>query len=304
MKIAHISDLHLNTFFKDSNLREIKYLLKYILSEKIDHLVITGDLVDNADPKDLEILRNLFKKLGLLESDRMSLVIGNHDIFGGPQTPEDLFTFPERCKNVAYENKVKEFGEYFSETFKNCIYKNEENVFPFVKILDGVMITGFNSIAKYSKLKNPFASNGEIDFGQFQELSDIYRSYSKLVKHKLMLVHHHFNKIKVKEKSYATVWRMMEKQTMKLRKKKKIIEMFKFLGANAVLHGHIHEQKEYMRKKLRFLNAGSSIKNNFSNKLFVNFIDLNSNGMIINKRTVMPKHKTEREIYHLQLEVG
>ena len=127
------------------------------------------------------------------------LVIGNHDIFGGPQTPEDIFTFPERCKNVPYENKVKEFGEYFSETFKNCIYKNEDHVFPFVKILDNVMISGFNSIAKYSKLKNPFGSNGEINFKQFQELSDIYRSYSKLVKHKLMLVHHHFNKIKIEE---------------------------------------------------------------------------------------------------------
>ena len=304
MKIAHISDLHLNTFFKNSNLREIKYLLKYTLSEGVDHLIITGDLVDNADPKDLEIFRNLFKKLGLLGSGRMSLVIGNHDIFGGPQTPEDIFTFPESCKNVNYETKVKEFGDYFSETFKNCIYKNEENVFPFVKILDGVMITGFNSIAKYSKLKNPFASNGEINFEQFQELSDIYRSYSKLVNHKLMLVHHHFNKIKVKEESYATVWRVVEKQTMKLRKKKKIIELFKYLGADLVLHGHLHEQKEYVRKNLRFINSGASIKNNFSDRLFVNFIDLNSDGIIIDKRTVMPKYKTEREIYPLRIEAA
>ena len=239
----------------------------------------------------------------MLESDRMSLVIGNHDIFGGPQIPEDIFTFPEKCKTVDYEKKVKEFGDYFSETFKNCIYKNEENVFPFVKILDEVMITGFNSIDKYSKLKNPFASNGAIGFGQFQELSDIYRSYSKLVKYKLMLVHHHFNKIKVKEESYATVWRMMEKQTMKLRKKKKIIELFKYLGTDLVLHGHLHEQNEYVRKKLRFLNSGASIKNNFSDRLFVNFIDLNSNGIIIDRRTVMPKYKTERIIYPLPLEV-
>ncbi|MGA8265297.1 MAG: metallophosphoesterase [Ignavibacteriaceae bacterium] len=303
MKIAHISDLHLNTFFKNSSLREIKYLLKYVLSEGIDHLVITGDLVDNADLKDLEILRNLFKRLGLLESDRMSLVIGNHDIFGGPQTPEDIFTFPERCKNVPYENKVKEFGEYFSETFKNCIYKNEDHVFPFVKILDNVMISGFNSIAKYSKLKNPFGSNGEINFKQFQELGDIYRSYSKLVKYKLMLVHHHFNKIKVKEESYATVWRMMEKQTMKLRKKKNIIGLFKYFGADLVLHGHLHEQKEYIRKELRFLNSGASVKNNFADRLFVNFIDLNSDGIIIDKRTIMPKYKTERIIYPLLLEV-
>ena len=112
MKIAHISDLHLNSFFKDSNLRVIKHLLKYILQQQADHIVITGDLVDNADPKDLETLRNLFRKFGLLESDRMSLVIGNHDIFGGPQTPEELFTFPEKCRSVNYEKKVNTCVKY------------------------------------------------------------------------------------------------------------------------------------------------------------------------------------------------
>ena len=304
MKIAHISDLHLNSFFKDSNLRVIKHLLKYILQQQADHIVITGDLVDNADPKDLETLRNLFRKFGLLESDRMSLVIGNHDIFGGPQTPEELFTFTEKCRSVNYEKKVKEFGEYFSETFKNCIYQNEENVFPFVKILDEVMIAGFNSIAKYSKLKNPFASNGEIGFGQIQELSDVYRSYSKLVKYKLMLVHHHFNKIKVKEKSIASFWRMTEKQTMKLRKKKQIIEAFKFLGTDLVLHGHLHEQKEYTRKNLKFLNSGASIKNNFSGKLFVNFINLKADGINIDRCSLLSKPKTESTLYPLQLEVA
>ena len=304
MKIAHISDLHLNSFFKDSNLRVIKHLLKYILQQQADHIVITGDLVDNADPKDLETLRNLFRKFGLLESDRMSLVIGNHDIFGGPQTPEELFTFTEKCRSVNYKKKVKEFGEYFSETFKNCIYQNEENVFPFVKILDEVMIAGFNSIAKYSKLKNPFASNGEIGFGQIQELSDIYRSYSKLVKYKLMLVHHHFNKIKVKEKSIASFWRMTEKQTMKLRKKKQIIEAFKFLGTDLVLHGHLHEQKEYTRKNLTFLNSGASIKNNFSGKLFVNFINLKADGINIDRCSLLSKPKTESTLYPLQLEVA
>ena len=48
MKIAHISDLHLNMFYKDSNLQKIKYLLKYAIAQKPDHIVITGDLTDNA----------------------------------------------------------------------------------------------------------------------------------------------------------------------------------------------------------------------------------------------------------------
>ena len=81
MKIAHISDLHLNTIYS------------YSLENKADHLVITGDLTDNASEKDFEILRNLFRKNGLLNSERLSLVIGNHDIFGGLQSAEEIFFF-------------------------------------------------------------------------------------------------------------------------------------------------------------------------------------------------------------------
>ena len=67
---------------------------------KFDHLVITGDLTHNADYEDLEILRNLFQEYGLLNSERLSLVIGNHDIFGGPQAAEEVFQFPEKCKQI------------------------------------------------------------------------------------------------------------------------------------------------------------------------------------------------------------
>ena len=94
MKIAHISDLHFSTFFKDSNLKSIKYLIKYILQTKADHIVITGDLTDNACSKDFEILRSLFRSYDILRGDRLSVVIGNHDIFGGLQTPEDILSFP------------------------------------------------------------------------------------------------------------------------------------------------------------------------------------------------------------------
>jgi len=54
MKIAHISDLHFSIFLKDSNLKNIKYLIKYILQTKADHIVITGDLTDNACSKTLK----------------------------------------------------------------------------------------------------------------------------------------------------------------------------------------------------------------------------------------------------------
>ncbi len=274
MRIAHISDLHLNTFFKSSNLRQIKTLVKYALEQEFDHMVVTGDLVDNASARDLEILRNLFRKNNLLDADRLSVITGNHDIFGSPQTPEEIFNFTEKCRNVDYDKKVSEFVEFFSETYNGSIYTNKTTMFPFAKIIDDVLIAGANSIPKYSKIKNPFASNGSIGTGQLEEISNIFTEYGCFCKYKLLLIHHHFNKIKINENSPSSLWQMVEMQTMKLRKKKRLFEMLKGHKVDLVLHGHLHEQKEYNRKGIRFLNSGASINNSTRRKLFLNIIDM------------------------------
>ncbi|QQS35322.1 MAG: metallophosphoesterase [Ignavibacteriales bacterium] len=279
MKIAHISDLHLNTFYSDSNLKQIKQLIKYSVENGTDHLVITGDLTDNASEKDFEILRNLFKKNGLLDSERMSIVIGNHDIFGGLQTAEDIFSFPERCKMVDYDSMINLFVSYFKETFENCVYKSEESHFPFAKIINDTLVTGINSIARYSKVKNPFASNGEVDIHQFNDVVRIFES-NQSVKNKIVLIHHYFNKLKInKKKSASTFWQGIEKQTMKLRKKGRLFNLFNQYNVNLVLHGHLHESIEYHRKGIRFSNSGGSIKSAAKNSIAVNFINVTDEGI-------------------------
>ncbi len=275
MKIAHISDLHFTTFFKKNNLEKIEHLIKYASEYKFDHLVISGDLTHNADQEDFEILRNLFKEYGLLNSERLSIVIGNHDIFGGPQTAEDVFLFPEKCRLINYNEKVTEFGEYFSEAFQYCSDINEGKYFPFVKKFKDILITGLNSIEKYSKLNNPFASNGKIYKDDYNFLANILNKYYIDCTKKLIIVHHHFNKIKVdKNKSGSSFWQNIEKQTMKLKKKKKLLRLFKMYNVDLVLHGHIHEINEYFRKGIRFLNAGSSVMGSVPDELKINFINV------------------------------
>jgi 3',5'-cyclic-AMP phosphodiesterase len=272
MKIAHISDLHFSTFFKNSNLQSIKHLLKYIIHSKVDHIVITGDLTDNADPKDFEIIRKLFKSFNILSSDRLSLVIGNHDIFGGLQTPEDILNFPEKCKNVQYDKMIKLFGDYYFETFSGVI-KNDEKYFPFIKELDDIQFLGLNSIARYSKVKNPFGSNGKITDEELIEAGNLLRKYPSENQKRIVLVHHHFNRIKLKKNSFASgFWQKIEKQTMKLKKKKRIISFFKEYNVDVVLHGHWHSNMEYSREQIRFFNAGATIKGNFPNELQINYV--------------------------------
>ena len=283
MRIAHISDLHFTTFFKKSNLGSINYMLEYAFKHKADHIVITGDLTDNADKNDFLILRDLFENLGILSSEKLSLVIGNHDIFGGVQTAEDIFSFPEKCRSVNFNEKVQDFYSYFSETFDNCVYFSEDTIFPFAKILDGVLIAGMNSIAEYSKAKNIFASNGAVSIAQFDATLKILENFNKDVHTKIVLIHHHFSKIKSKNSgSFGGFWQNIEKQTMKLRKKKRLLNLFNQYDINLVLHGHYHETKEYHRNGIRFLNAGGSFKNQYHNELFINFIDVDPSIININ----------------------
>lgn len=275
MLIAHISDLHINSFYNDSNFKRVKFLLKYISEQKVDHLVITGDITDNASEKDLEMFRGLLKVYGFLSGEKLSIVIGNHDIFGGVQKAEDIFTFPEKCMSVNYEKSVDDFVHFFPEAFNNCIYLSSPGYFPFAKKLGDLLIVGLNSVSKYSKLSNTFGSNGEVTASKFGETVDLLKSLNDDINLRIVLIHHHFNKLKNNSKStFGSIWSGIEKQTMKLRNKRRLFNLFKEFSIDLVLHGHVHESREYYRKGIRFINAGASVKNE-KHSLKINFLEIN-----------------------------
>lgn len=259
MKIAHISDLHLDAVNKKENLRNTLHLLEYIHSNNFDHVIVSGDITENGDTASFELARSTFQKFGLLDKDKLSLTIGNHDIYGGVFYAEDVLNFPGKCRRTNYYQKVREFAYYFRETFYGT-KQNDEYIFPFVKELDEILLCGINSIDFYSSLKNPFASNGKISPSNTLRLGKLLAQYDESAKKRVFIAHHHFNKSSGDDASSGgTIWKAIERQTMKLRKKKKIIKRFGELNAELVLHGHLHENREYFRKKLKFLNSGGSV---------------------------------------------
>jgi 3',5'-cyclic AMP phosphodiesterase CpdA len=275
MKIAHISDLHINAGTRNSNLEEVKILLKHANKYNVDHLVITGDISDDSHYEDFEELRELLDKYDFLSSERLSIVVGNHDIFGGIQSAEDILHFPERCKHTEYETKILEFNAFFQEAFDNCVFKSNNNSYPFAKIFNDVLIIGMNSTHKYSPFKNPIASNGGVDAYQLLEVKKILDNYNENIRHRLILIHHHFNKIALQPQNFVkSIWKQIEKQTMKLRKRKRIINFFAENKIDLVLHGHLHNSEEYKRKNVRFINAGASIKNESFEDLYLNIIKI------------------------------
>jgi 3',5'-cyclic AMP phosphodiesterase CpdA len=272
--IAHISDLHLNSFYNDSIFKHVNFVLKQISENKVDHLIITGDITDNASEKDFEIFRRMLTKYGFIKGEKLSIIPGNHDIFGGVQKAEDIFTFPEKCNDVNYNKRINNLLSYFPDAFSNCKYLSSKNFFPFTKKINNTLIIGLNSIAKYSKLSNPFGSNGEIDATQFGELFDILKTTEKDVKYKIIMIHHHFNKLKNEAKStFGSIWSGIEKQTMKLKGKRRLFNLFREFNIDIVLHGHVHESKEYFRKNVRFLNAGATIRS-YNQSMKINYLTI------------------------------
>lgn len=284
MKIVHISDLHLNHEFDKKLTRRIYKFLKYI-SGIADHIVITGDISDDARQEDFEVFRGILQKLNLLDGERLSLVIGNHDIFGGVVKAEDILLFPQKCRTTDFSAKVHQFNDYFSESFENCVYRSEHG-YPFAKIINKCLFVGLNSIASYSPIKNPFASNGKIDSRQMAETQLIFDDFSKFCEKKVILVHHHFNKMKfITGGITERLWLNIEKQTMKLRKKKELLSFFKANQVDLILHGHLHKIEEYVRKEITLLNAGGSIKGTRDEGFFYNKVTLRENKFTVKTGT-------------------
>ncbi len=277
MKIVHISDLHLDTVYKQENYNKTLQLLQCIVDTGFDHLVITGDITENAEKSALKLARRTLKKFNLLNPAKTTIIIGNHDIFGGVLYAEDIINYPGKCKATDYNLKVEEFSSYFSETYQKTKTQDKNKIYPFVKEFDEFVLLGLNSIAEYSMLKNPFASNGKISAEQIDSSMELFK-YGKFGNKKVIaLTHHHFcKKLLLANESENTLWQNIEKQTMKLRNKKSLLKFFNSINTELILHGHLHESAEYTRKGIKILNGGGSILSKDKNVLNYNVINASS----------------------------
>ena len=278
MKIFHISDLHLCKLYKRNNIIKTRKLLKHFVENKYDHLVITGDISDNGNPEDWLFLRKLLLSYGIYDKNLVTLTIGNHDIYGGVQTALDILSFPSRCLNTDYLLKVKQFYNVFADLFIGSS-ASFPNLFPVLKVVNDVAFIVINTIDFYGKILNPFASNGKVSSTDYSNISGILNNPLIKDKVKIILSHHHFYKNNVEStSSYSSIWNSIEKHTMKLRGKKKLIKLFSKGNINFVLHGHSHELKSYERKNILFSNAGAAIDNlndNLCSGILINTISAN-----------------------------
>ncbi len=294
IKIAHISDLHICSIHKKKNIKYVRQLIKLATEENIDHLIITGDISDNSREIDYLILKKILETNNLLKNDKTSVVIGNHDIFGGVQTVNDITNFPTKCMNINYNEKVSLFFNCFIDLFEKTI-SISKNIFPYAKIIGNIALIGINSIEKYSKLKNPFASNGKVSKEQRKDLKKLFNLPLMKDKLKIIMIHHHFYKNNVKASSSINkIWNRIENHTMKLRGKKRLIKLFKKNNVKLVLHGHSHELKHYIRKGIKFINAGGSVENNNFSSPGLFIIEIDNGNINISPKFLPQEHRIKK----------
>ena len=289
MLIAHLSDLHISRKFKSENIDKTRWVIEKALESGAEHFVFTGDISDNADVKDYTIFRNILNRFGLLDTDKSTVIIGNHDIFGGVQTAMDVVNFPGRCRQTDYEKRVIDFTDELHELFEKAYFPLAEKVFPFAKQVSDTLLIGLNSIERFSGLKNPFASNGRVDEDQKNGFINICKKEEYNSLKKLVLIHHHFYKRNVEASSSQNkIWEKLESWTLKLRGKKKLMRLFNDMAIEMVLHGHSHEIKEYFRKGIRFMNAGASIDNGNENDAKLILVNTEIEKLSVHIETVNP----------------
>lgn len=264
MIIAHLSDPHINQRHFPHHLINLRSVLTDAIAKGVDHIVISGDITSNAEERDYLAARDLFCELGLLRSDRLTVIPGNHDIFGGPILAEDIVQFPKRCRESDYEGSIARFQAAFEELFQD-ISTVDGRLFPFVKRLDRIALLGVNTIARYSSIFNPVGSNGEVDEHQYAALERLLgQSVVGDTQHRIAVHHHHvFRRTDVNQlhmyPASGGLFARIEQETLRLRGKPRLIKMLKRWGVSTLLHGHVHFTGDYIRDGIRCYNGAGAV---------------------------------------------
>ncbi len=106
MKFAHLGDCHLGGWrqpeLKELNFQSFQYAIDECIGEKVDLILIAGDLFDSAYPP-IDILKDTFYEFKKLKDANIPvfLIAGSHDYSAAGKTFLDVLEKAGFCKNVS-----------------------------------------------------------------------------------------------------------------------------------------------------------------------------------------------------------
>jgi len=105
MKFAHLGDCHLGGWrqpeLKQLNFQSFKFVIDRCIRERVDFILITGDLFDSAYPP-IEILKDAFNEFRKLKEAKIPvfLIAGSHDYSASGKSFLDVLEKAGFCKNI------------------------------------------------------------------------------------------------------------------------------------------------------------------------------------------------------------
>lgn len=116
VKFAHFADCHLGGWRQEElqklNLDSFKKAIETSIEEKVDFILIAGDLFDSAYPP-IEVLKETFSEFKKLKDSgiRVFIIAGSHDFSASGKTFLDVLEKAGFCEN-AYNMEIDEEGKF------------------------------------------------------------------------------------------------------------------------------------------------------------------------------------------------
>jgi 3',5'-cyclic AMP phosphodiesterase CpdA len=178
-----------------------------------DHLAITGDLVNLASSREIEIMTAWLKEAG--DPENISIVPGNHDAY----VPG------------AYEKTTKAWYPYMRGERGPAEWNEDFHCYPYLRVRGQVALIGCSTAVATP----PFAASGYFGSRQARETVNLLRAAGEAGLFRVVMIHH-------PPIRGAT---SMHKRMLGIRRFAATISAG---GAELVLHGHTHLNTVYSLK--------------------------------------------------------
>ncbi|MDP4222662.1 MAG: metallophosphoesterase [Bacteroidota bacterium] len=168
-KIIHLSDLHVGHENCGDKFRAIIENIAFLKQPAKDYvIVITGDIVDNANHQEY-----IDEAVGIIELAReygytVLVVPGNHDYGNG-----------------AIGDKK------FVDLFKKNYFKSNKVTYPKLDIIGRIAFIGLDSMAEELHWHDRFFSEGELGQAQLKRLKKMLKKSEVAKRRKVIYLHHH-----------------------------------------------------------------------------------------------------------------
>ncbi len=237
MRIAHLSDPHILDLTGIDNARlllnkrftgwvniklhrgsvhkrqVVESMMDDIRAQKIDHVVITGDITNLALEPEFELAREVFARLGLAP-EHVSIIPGNHDVY------------------TRGSERSRRFAQYFGANISSDLPVSDSahpsGPFPFVRLRGDAAIIGLSTAVA----RLPLFASGRAGKQQLDALTAILQHPEVVKRTPVLLMHHPL----VNPPGYVATWTHGLTEASAIR-------TIMHRNRNAiVLHGHLHDR--------------------------------------------------------------